>query len=80
MNRLVDIGTYAFIVAGIVALTRPGSQGPNFVGAIGQAFSSILQSASGTTPSPYAQAPTTKPLQGSFMPAANVYPPQQRYS
>lgn len=56
MNKLVDLGVYAFIVAGIVALTRPGSQGPRFVSALGSAFSSILQSASGTTPAPYNRA------------------------
>lgn len=58
MNKIVDLGTYAFIVAGIVALTRPGSQGPGFVSAIGSAFSSILQASSGTTPSPYAKLPS----------------------
>lgn len=55
MNKLVDLGTYAFIVAGIVALTRPGSQGPGLVSAIGSAFGNIVTSASGTTPSPYSQ-------------------------
>jgi len=57
VNKLVDIGTYAFIVAGIVAMTRPGSQGPGLVTAIGSAFSSIVTSASGTSPSPYSQKP-----------------------
>jgi hypothetical protein len=60
VNKLVDLGTYAFIVAGIVALTRPGSQGPGLIGAVGDAFSSILGAASGTTPSPYAQSPSAK--------------------
>lgn len=47
MNRLVDIGTYAFIVGGILVLTRPGSQGPTFVRAIGGAFSNVVQASTG---------------------------------
>lgn len=58
MNKLVDLGTYAFIVAGIVALTRPGSQGPGLVAAVGSAFSGILGAASGTSPSPYSKLPS----------------------
>lgn len=30
MNRVFDIATYSFLVAGILVLTRPGSQGPKF--------------------------------------------------
>jgi hypothetical protein len=58
MNRIFDVATYAVLVAAIVALTRPGSQGPGLITAIGNSFSKVLQAASGTQPSPYAQAPT----------------------
>lgn len=47
MNRLVDLGTYAFLVAGILVLTRPGSQGPKFVTALGNSFSHVVKAASG---------------------------------
>lgn len=47
MNKLVDLGTYAFLVAGILVLTRPGSQGPRFVTALGSSFSGIVKAASG---------------------------------
>lgn len=47
MNKLVDLGTYAFLVAGILVLTRPGSQGPKFVSALGSSFSGIVKAASG---------------------------------
>lgn len=47
MNRISDIATYAFLVAGILVLTRPGSKGPQFVTALGGAFSGVVQAASG---------------------------------
>lgn len=47
MNRLTDIFTYSFIVAGILVLTRPGSQGPGFVKALGSSYATIVQAASG---------------------------------
>jgi len=47
VNKLVDLGTYAFLVAGILVLTRPGSQGPKFVSALGSSFSGIVRAASG---------------------------------
>jgi hypothetical protein len=47
MNRAADIATYAFVVAGILVLTRPGSKGPSFVRSLGGAFSGIVQAASG---------------------------------
>jgi hypothetical protein len=47
MNRLFDIATYSFLVAGILVLTRPGSQGPRFIAALGNSFSHIVQAASG---------------------------------
>lgn len=49
MNRIVDLLTYAFIVAGILVFTRPGSQGPKFVTALTNGFIGIVQSASGQT-------------------------------
>lgn len=47
MNKLVDVATYAFIVAGILVLTRPGSQGPGFVKALTSGFAHIVQASSG---------------------------------
>lgn len=47
MNKLVDLGTYAFLVAGILVLTRPGSKGPQFVTALGNSFSYVIKAASG---------------------------------
>jgi hypothetical protein len=49
MNKLFDLGTYAFIVAGLLVLTRPGSLGAKFVSAAGDAFIGIVQAASGQT-------------------------------
>lgn len=49
MNRFADIATYAFLVAGILVLTRPGSQGPKFVTSLGSSFAHIVQAASGQT-------------------------------
>lgn len=47
MNRITDIFVYSLVVAGILVLTRPGSQGPAFVTALGTAWSQILRSATG---------------------------------
>ncbi len=47
MNDLVDLGTYAFVVAGILVLTRPGSQGPAFVKNLTAGFAHIVQASSG---------------------------------
>lgn len=47
MNRVTDIATYAFLVAGILVLTRPKSKGPQFVRSLGGAFTGIVQAASG---------------------------------
>jgi hypothetical protein len=47
MNRAFDVATYAFLVAGILVLTRPGSKGPQFVRSLGGAFSGVVQAASG---------------------------------
>jgi hypothetical protein len=43
-----DIGAFLtglIIIAVVFTLVRPGSQGPSFVGAIGQAISNMLQAA-----------------------------------
>lgn len=47
MNKITDIATYAFVVAGILVLTRPGSKGPQFIRSLGGAFSGVVQAASG---------------------------------
>ena len=47
MNKLFDIATYSFIVAGILVLTRPGSQGPKFVTALGSTWAHVVQAATG---------------------------------
>lgn len=45
MNKVVDIATLAFIVAGITVLVRPNSQGPTFVKNLFDGFSSLVGSA-----------------------------------
>jgi hypothetical protein len=47
MNKIFDIATYSFIVGGILVLTRPGSQGPRFVTALGSTWSHVVQAATG---------------------------------
>lgn len=47
MNKAADIATYAFLVGGILVLTRPGSQGPAFVRALGGSFTGLVQGATG---------------------------------
>lgn len=47
MNQVTDILTYAFLVGGILVLTRPGSQGPKFVSALGGAFTGLVQGSTG---------------------------------
>lgn len=47
MNRITDLVTYAFLVSGILVLTRPGSQGPKFVSALGGSITGLVQGASG---------------------------------
>jgi hypothetical protein len=56
MNKWVDVVVIAFVVGGILVLTRPGSQGPSFVRALGGAFSGLLATATGQitrTPRPH---------------------------
>lgn len=47
MNKLFDLGVYAFFVAGILVLTKPGSKGPALVKGVGSAFEGIVKAASG---------------------------------
>jgi hypothetical protein len=56
VNKIFDIATYAFIVGGILVLTRPGSQGPGFVLALGNSFAHVVQAATGQAPQTIAKA------------------------
>lgn len=47
MNKIFDLGTYAFLVAGILVMTRPGSKGPALVTSLGSSFSGVVKAASG---------------------------------
>ena len=47
MNKIADVLTLAFVVGGILVLTRPGSQGAKFVSAVGGAAIGLLQAATG---------------------------------
>lgn len=47
MNKFADIATYAFVVGGILVLTRPGSQGPRFVTSIGNSLAHVVQASTG---------------------------------
>ncbi|MER5542468.1 hypothetical protein [Streptomyces sp. NPDC002589] len=47
MNKIVDILTGVIIVAGIMVLVRPGSQGPSLVNSVGSSFSSMIKAATG---------------------------------
>lgn len=48
MNRIFDFLVFSLVVAGIMVLTRPGSQGPRFVTAVGGAIASVINAATGT--------------------------------
>jgi hypothetical protein len=47
MNKLVDVLGYAFLVGGILVLTRPGSKGPRLVSSLTSGYSHIVQAATG---------------------------------
>lgn len=47
MRRFWDFLVYGIIVAGILVLTRPGSQGPSFISAIGTSLTGFAQGVSG---------------------------------
>lgn len=46
-STLTDIVVYSFIVAGILVMTRPGSQGPALVNNLTSGYSGIVKAASG---------------------------------
>lgn len=47
MNDLTDLGVYAFLVGGILVLTRPGSQGPKLVSSLFSGFSNVVKASTG---------------------------------
>lgn len=49
MRRLFDFLVYGIVVAGILVLTRPGSQGPAFVTSIGQGLVGFIQAITGSS-------------------------------
>lgn len=55
MNKVADVLMALAVVGGILVLTRPGSQGPSLVSALGGAAASIFGVATG-------QAVTTKQI------------------
>jgi hypothetical protein len=48
MNKGLDIAAMVVVVAGIMVLVRPGSQGPKLVDAFGKAFEGGLTVATGS--------------------------------
>ena len=46
-NAIGDLVTYSFLVAGILVLTRPGSQGPALLNSLTHGYARIVQAASG---------------------------------
>lgn len=60
MNKLVDVLSMIVVVAGIMVLVRPGSQGPALVEQIGQAYTGGLTVATGSgVPAGYTPIPWT---------------------
>lgn len=47
MHKIADIATGVLIVAGIMVMVRPRSQGPNLVNAITSGFGNIVKAATG---------------------------------
>lgn len=47
MNKWADVLSYAFVVGGILVLTRPGSQGPKLFTALTSGYAHIVQAATG---------------------------------
>lgn len=47
MDKIADIAAAVITVAAIFVLVRPGSQGPQFVSSVGNAFSGVLNAATG---------------------------------
>jgi len=48
-NSLIDVATAIVVVAGILVLTKPGSQGPGLVQNLGSSFGNALGVATGGT-------------------------------
>lgn len=48
MNKVIDVAAMIVVVAGIMVLVRPGSQGPQLVNSIGSAFTGSLTAATGS--------------------------------
>ena len=46
-NAVTDLVVYSFVVAGILVLTRPGSQGPSFVKNLTGGYARIVQATTG---------------------------------
>lgn len=58
MNKLVDVAAMIVVVAGIMVLVRPGSQGPALANAIGNAYTGALTVATGSgVPGTYQPTP-----------------------
>lgn len=47
INKFVDVLTYAFVVGGILVLTRPGSKGPQLVNSLTGGFADIVRASTG---------------------------------
>lgn len=49
MNRstTTDLVVYSFVVAGILVMTRPGSQGPALLNSLTHGYARIVQAATG---------------------------------
>ena len=47
MNTLSDAVIYSLIVAGILVLTRPGSQGPKLVSSLTSGYANIVKAVTG---------------------------------
>lgn len=47
INKLADSFTYAFIVGGILVMTRPGSQGPALLKNLTSGYTHIVQASTG---------------------------------
>jgi hypothetical protein len=48
-SSLTDLVVYSFIVAGIFVMTRPNSQGPQFIKNLTGGYARIVQASSGQT-------------------------------
>jgi hypothetical protein len=48
-NTTTDIVVYSFLVAGILVLTRPGSQGPSLLKNLTSGYTGIVQASTGQT-------------------------------